>query len=77
MKNLISFFCVFMYYMSSYRLAGHQMPEFVGLLAVVLAIIKKNSLKHVARKWDAYNFTNENGYYRSMYIGCNDYYLFL
>ena len=41
MKNLISFFCVFMYYMSPYRLAGHQMPEFVGLLAVVLAIIKK------------------------------------
>lgn len=45
MKNLISFFCVFMYYMSPYRLAGHQMPELVGLLAVVLAIVSGYKFK--------------------------------
>ena len=39
MKTLISFLCVFMYFMSPYRLAGHELPEIIGMLAILLAFI--------------------------------------
>lgn len=39
MKKLIPFLCVFMYFMSPYRLAGHEMPEVLGLFAMILGII--------------------------------------
>ena len=39
MKRVIPFLCVFMYFMSPYRLAGHELPEVVGILATILAIL--------------------------------------
>ena len=38
MKRVIPFLCVFMYFMSPYRLAGHELPEVVGILVTILAI---------------------------------------
>ena len=58
MRKIIPFLCVFMYFMSPYRLGGHQMPEIIGLLAVALALIlgfrvqfEKSYLLFVAYMW--------------------------
>jgi len=45
MKKIIAFLCVFMYFMSPYRMLGHEMPEVVGLLALFLVFLR---LKNVA-----------------------------
>ena len=39
MKRLIPFLCVFMYFMSPYRMFGYAMPEIIGLIATMFAVI--------------------------------------
>ena len=40
MDKIIVFLCVFMYFMSPYRLLGHEMPEIIGLIALILQIFR-------------------------------------
>lgn len=44
MKKFLPFLCVFMYFMSPYRLGGHEMPEIIGLFALFLAFLSSNTL---------------------------------
>lgn len=39
MKRLIPFLCVFAYYASPYRLAGHVLPEMIYLVAAILQLV--------------------------------------
>lgn len=41
MKKFLPFLCVFMYFMSPYRLGGHEMPEIIGLFALFLAFLSR------------------------------------
>ena len=44
MDKLIAFLCVFMYFMSPYRLQGHEMPEIIGLIALILQIFRSQKI---------------------------------
>lgn len=41
MKKLIPFLCVLAYFLSPYRLAGHEMPEIIGILSLLLVLANK------------------------------------
>ena len=45
LKSIIALLCVLMCFFSPYRIAGHPMPEVVGLLALALQIIVIKQLK--------------------------------
>ena len=45
MEKIVAFLCVFMYFMSPYRFLGHEMPEIIGLVALLLQCF---ALKKVA-----------------------------
>lgn len=44
MKKLIPFLCVFAYFMSPYRLGGHEMPEIMGILSLLFVIMNRPSV---------------------------------
>ena len=41
--RLTSFLCVFMYFMSPYRLFGHAMPEIIGVVAILLLLTQTDN----------------------------------
>ena len=53
MKKLVAFLCVFMYFMSPYRLIGHEMPEILGILTLLIALFTKPSIS-VSNKYLVY-----------------------